>query len=195
MKNVFTLLFCLASLQLVAQEETLFGDLSVVGAFGGPLIEIGSINGEVVADVGGGGALILNNVFFGGYGLGTDFASARIDQIDYDIRFSHGGLWFGVTQNEHKLTHFYSSLRVGWGRARLQRDGETEFRDRLFVLTPEVGVEFNITSFFKVGLTGGYRWVNGINKLPTLENGDFSSPIGTITFRFGGFENDWDWDW
>jgi len=62
-------------------------------------------------------------------------------------------------------------------------------------LTPEAGVEVNVTNFFKLGLTGGYRWVNGINQLPGLENNDFSSPVGTITFRFGGFGDDWDWDW
>ena len=66
----------------------------------------------------------------------------------------------------------------------------------MFAVTPELGIEFNITQWFRIAATGGYRWVNGIEDIPTLGNEDFSSPTGTITFSFGGFaeENDWD-DW
>lgn len=199
MKKILLLVLSLVSLQLSAQQETLFDDLEVLGAFGGPILEIGSINGEIGADVGGGGALILNNLFIGGYGMGTEYPEYSIKDGeaagDYNIQFRHGGLWFGATSRTSKLTHFYSSLKIGWGKTRLRTDGETAFSDRTFVLTPEAGVEVNITSFFKLGLTGGYRWVNGINQLPGLENNDFSSPVGTITFRFGGFGDDWDWDW
>ncbi|MCB9277928.1 MAG: hypothetical protein H6562_03395 [Lewinellaceae bacterium] len=61
-------------------------------------------------------------------------------------------------------------------------------------MTPELGVDINVTSFLKISLTGGYRWVNGVTQLPGLDNADFSSPIGGITFRIGGFGYD-DWDW
>ena len=38
---------------------------------------------------------------------------------------------------------------------------------------------------------GGYRWVNGVTNLPGgLTNDDFNSPVGIITFRIGGFEDD-----
>jgi hypothetical protein len=197
MKKIIPGLLCLTTLSLSAQHETLFSDLSVVGAFGSPLIEIGSINGEVGADVGGGGALILNNFFLGGYGLGTDYPEYEIlngpDQGQYNIKFNHGGLWLGYASPVYKVAHLYSSARIGWGRGRLRQGGETIFSDRLFVLTPEIGVELNLTSFFKLALTGGYRWVNGVSRLPGLGNEDFSSPVGTITFRFGGFGDDWDW--
>ena len=58
--TLLSLLLTLASLALIAQEETLFNNLDVTGAFGGPIIEIGSINGEIGADVGGGGALVMS---------------------------------------------------------------------------------------------------------------------------------------
>lgn len=198
MKKIFTLLFGLLSFSLAAQEETLFDDLEVLGAFGSPILEIGSINGETGSDVGGGGALILNNLFLGGYGMGTDYPEYEIkagaDAGLYNIKFGHGGLWLGYVPNQYKLAHFYSSVKIGWGKARLRQDKETRFTDRVFVLLPEAGIEFNVTSFFKLSLTGGYRWVNGISKLPGLENEDFSSPVGILTFRFGGFGDDWgDW--
>lgn len=200
MKNVILLLFFLYVLKAQAQHETLFDDLNVLGAFGGPILEISSINGEVGADVGGGGALIVNNFFLGGYGMGTDYPETTIGNLDYNIKFRHGGLWLGYTYRDFKVAHLFSSVKIGWGKAQLRRNGDAAFSDRLFALTPELGVELNITSFFKIGLTGGYRWVNGISRLPELENEDFSSPTGIITFRFGGFggwdnDGDWDWDW
>ena len=199
MKLWYTLFICLFATAIWAQdEETLIDDIEIIGAFGGPIVEFGSINGEFGVDVGGGGALLINNFFLGGYGMGTDYPEISIDDVLYDIRFRHGGFWLGYTTNPNRLTHFYSSLRLGWGRAQLRGDGPEVASDRLFAVTPEVGFEINLTRFMRLAITGGYRAVTGVGKLPVLDNGDFSSPIGGLTFRFGGFASDWDdfdWDW
>jgi hypothetical protein len=181
----------LSTLGLRAQHETLFSEFDIMGAFGGPILEIGRINGEIGADVGGGGALIVNNFFLGGYGMGTDYAQMTLQNQNYNIRFKHGGLWLGYTYRDYKLAHLYSSVKIGWGNAQLRRSGETDFSNRIFVMTPEVGLELNLTSWFKLAFSGGYRWVNGVNTLPSLNNSDFSSPVGILTFRFGGFGNTW----
>lgn len=194
MKNILLAFCLLLGIQLSAQHETLFDNVRSIGAFGGPMIEIGSINGEVGSDVGGGGAVILDNVFIGGYGLGSDYPEITIDDELYNIRYKHGGFWLGYTSRTHKVAHLYSSVKIGWGRAQLRQEKETLYTDRMFVMIPQLGVELNLTDFFKIALTGGYRWVNGINRLPSLESADFSSPVGMITFRFGGFDDDWDWD-
>ena len=57
-------------------------------------------------------------------------------------------------------------------------------------MTPELGLEVNLTEWLKMSFTAGYRWVNGVTRLEELNNDDFSSPLGTITFRMGGFESD-----
>lgn len=201
MNKIITLLFCALTFSIQAQQETLFEDLDVIGGFGSPIVEIGSINGEVGADVGGGGAVVLDRLFIGGYGMGTDYPEYEISDGEnagqYNIRFKHGGLWFGYVTDQEKLVHMYSSLKIGWGKSQLRVDKDALFSDRNFVMTPELGVEINLTDFFKLALSGGYRWVNGITKLPGLDNSSFSSPVGIITFRFGGFgdyDNDWDWD-
>ena len=201
-KALLLFLSGITALALPAQHETLFDDFTSFGAFGGPMVEISSINGEVGADVGGGGALVLDDFFIGGYGMGTDQPDITLQQdiggeiqdITYNIRFKHGGLWFGYTPRQYKMGHLYTSLKVGWGKAQLLNQDFDTPRDRIFVLTPEVGAEFNLTNWFKLGFTGGYRWVNGISRLPTLDDSDFSSPTGTITFRFGGFGDGWEWD-
>ncbi len=193
-KKSFTLLFVLCSIALSAQQETLFGNVDVVGGFGGPFIEFGSINCQVGADVGGGGAVVLDEFFIGGYGQCTSYADVMIDEADWNIKFNHGGLWFGYVPRQHKMTHLFSSLKLGWGKASLRRDGESDLKDRVFTLIPELGVEVNLTDFMRLSIAGGYRWVNGISKFSALDNDDFSSPVGILTFRFGGFADDWD-DW
>ncbi|MBK8702768.1 MAG: hypothetical protein IPN33_03560 [Saprospiraceae bacterium] len=196
MKKIITvLLLCFSAVYLSAQEETLFGDLHVVGAFGAPILEVGAINGEIGADVGGGGALVLNNMFIGGYGMGTsypEYVTAAGDERN--IRFKHGGFWLGYTPKPHKVAHLYSSLKIGWGSARLREDGDNIATDRLFALTPELGIEINLTRFVKVSLSGGYRWINGISKLDGLDNESFSSPTGLLTFRIGGWSDSDEWD-
>lgn len=175
-------------------QETLFNNLDVTGAFGSVIIETGSINGEVGADVGGGGALVMSPVFLGGYGMGTTYPVHTITEGpnagEYDVKFGHGGLWLGFVPKSDKLIHFYGSAKVGWGKARLRQDKENLFTDRVFVMTPELGLEVNLTEWLKMSFTAGYRWVNGVTRLEELNNDDFSSPLGTITFRMGGFESD-----
>ena len=177
-------------------QETLFGDVDEndLGGFGSPFIEIGSINGEVGGYVGGGGALVMRGFFLGGYGIGTTFPEIRIDEVRYDIRLKHSGIWLGYAINQDKLLHPYTSMRIGWGKAQLLRSKEADFSDRIFALTPELGLEVNAFHFLKVAFTGAYRWVNGADRLPGLESSDFSSFMGVITFRIGGFGGYDYWD-
>lgn len=193
MKNSLLLLLIGFCCTLSAQHETLLGDVNSISGFGGPLVEIGSINGEVGADVGGGGAIIFDNLFLGGYGLGSSYPEININDELYEIRFKHGGFWLGYVAKPNKVAHLYSSLRIGWGKAQLRQDKDAIFSDRLFTMTPELGVEINLTRFMKLGISGGYRWVNGVN-LDVLDSGDFSSPVGLLTFRFGSFDENWDLD-
>ena len=187
-----SILFLCAGLH--AQHQTLFNNLDVTGAFGSLIIETGQINEEIGADVGGGGAIVMSPLFIGWYGMGTKYPVHTIENGEfagvYDIKFKHHGLWLGLVPKSDKLIHFYGSAKIGWGKTRLRQDKKNILTDRNFVLTPEIGFEVNLTQYMKMTFTGGYRWVNGITRLPGLENDDFSSPIGTITFRFGGFVDD-----
>lgn len=179
---------------LQAQHETLFNNLDVTGAFGSLIIETGEINAEVGADVGGGAALVMSPLFIGWYGMGTKYPTHTIEEGDYagdyNIKFKHHGLWLGFVPRSDKLIHFYGSAKIGWGKTHLRQDRDKILTDRTFVMTPELGFELNLTQYVKMTFTGGYRWVNGISQLPGLTNDDFSSPIGTITFRMGGFIDD-----
>ena len=168
-------------------------------------MEISEINGQTGVSVGGGGALVLNSFFFGGYGIGGKFAQIDIEQKRNYLDFGHGGFWLGYTLRPDKLIHLYSDVKVGWGNARVKefRDDDDEFSiysDPFFTVIPQIGFELNITDFMRLGVTGGYRFVTGIDELPGPITDDmFSSPMGSITIRFGGFDDSWhddddDWD-
>ena len=200
MRQLLLLMMLFGSLQLASAQRhsgTLFGHYDVTGAFGSPLVEIDQVAGINGTNTGGGGALVLERIFFGGYGMGGTYDNVDVlinEQMErYDVRIKHGGLWFGYTPGSHKVIHPYSSLKVGWGSGRLQREGSDTIKDRIFVLQPELGIELNITDFFRIAGTANYRMVSGITDLANLTNDDFRGFSAGITFRIGGFD-EFDWD-
>ena len=107
----------------------------------------------------------------------------------------HGGLWAGYDIQAHKLVHLTTSFKIGWGNVRLYRSN-TSFYDeaqsvrneRFMMMTPEVGVEVNITRFMKIALNGGYQLgvYDGIEE----DNGskiNLSGQYASLTFKFGWF--------
>ena len=172
-----------------AQEETLFGKAKLTGAFGGPFLEYGEILGQRGSMVGGGGALQFKNFFVGGYGIGTHYPESG----PYVVNVRHGGLWLGYTIPSHKLFHLYASLRAGSGAVRFKFDRSDNRRDAIFTdriqaLTPELGVEVNVSDFLRIAITGGYRLIGGVDRLPAgFSNEDFSGWTGGMTFRIGAF--------
>lgn len=195
MKSVlsfFVFFFTLSLLSLNAQEDrTLFDEDSDGGAFGAVFIEMSSINGEFGTDVGGGGAAIFNSFFLGGYGQGTKFPSfTDATGNDYELQFNHGGLWLGYSALSEKIIHPYASLKLGWGRVRLnpEDEGLDRISDRHFTLVPELGAELNLTDSLHIVFSAAYRIVNGLDELPAgLDEADFNNIMGKITFRIGSF--------
>ncbi len=202
MKNTIVICFLLATATLFAQkDETIFSDVNRIGAWGAPIFEYTNLDTDVETTGGGGGALVLNDFYLGGYGMGkTEFSKIlSVDNRRDNLNFKHGGFWIGYTPLQSKVVHPYASVRLGWGKARFNSTDLTsnerlnELKDNIFVTTPEIGLELNVFSFFRVAATASYRWVNGIDDLPTYTDKDLSSFGGTLTLRFGGFGSD-DWD-
>lgn len=207
MKRLQLIIFLFASFNLVAQDETIFGDVNRIGGFGGPIFEFSNFgsNSNSNTAVGGGGALILDDFYVGGYGIGgIDFSQNNFSNVTLDIQkleFGHGGMWFGYTPLQEKAIHPYASAKIGWGEVRYEYDidpdpdniDKEEFEDRIFAITPEVGVEFNVFHFFRIAATATYRWVDGVDTTNGFQDKDFSKFGATLTLRFGGFGNYW-WD-
>lgn len=186
------------TIALGAQTQTLFNKTRVVGGFGAPIVEIG-FDKNYNTSVGGGGGLLINSFFLGGYGMGSlDFEEllnedGSIESID----LAHGGIWLGFSVPTHKLIHFYASTRIGWGAIDIRtRNSVFDDLDQVFVMTPEAGIELNVTRWFKLAGTVGYRYLDGVNQNSPFSNDDFKGTFAGITLRFGGFGSHWhnnDW--
>jgi hypothetical protein len=200
MKNGILILFTILSMSLIAQDdETLFDDVHRVGGWGGPLFEYTNLDTDVDVTSGGGGALILDDFYLGGYGMGKTEFSRTDGNKKEDVNFKHGGFWIGYTPLQRKVVHPYGSVRFGWGKTRYEsKDLPTnekldEIKDNIFVMNPELGIEVNVFSFFRIAATASYRLVNGVDDIPNYSDDDFSGFGATLTLRFGGFGS-WDWD-
>lgn len=188
-------LLILTALSAQAQEEdepqVLFSEIDQVSGFGGPLFQFGSINGETTFYTGGGGAVLLNRRFWlGGYGMGMTSKASFINPADvrFDVDFGHGGFWLGYIFAPNKVVHLNLQTMIGWGGASYQntRTGFDTDEDGVFVLTPQLEVELNLTNWMRVGVGGGYQIVSGLD-LPDMKSDFLDTPMGMLSFKFGWF--------
>ncbi len=205
----------LCSSTLLSQEEKemeylLSGpDRPSFSGFGGPFVDFSAVEGDFAVFVGGGGALLIGQTFYiGGYGEGLATGHYRYDLSevthidDPKISLGHGGFWLGYINNSFKAIHPAASLKLGWGRISVYDDyydydpQNYVANDGIFVLIPQLEVEMNLTSWFKLNVGAGYRWMSGMDKQyqdlhgdmqDYYKSSDYSSPVGTISLLFGGF--------
>ncbi len=182
---VLTMAVCLS---LSAQHETIFGNGRISGGFGGPMVEMGLREGFGTS-FGGGGGIVFGNIFLGAYGLGAVDLKEVLENDEIDrLELAHGGLWLGLTYPSWKAIHLYGGARIGWGGVNisLTNPRRSDF-DQIFVATPEMGAELNLTRWFRIAGTAGYRWVTGSASNASYKDSDFSGPVATVAFRFGWF--------
>ena len=214
---LFMILACLLMgvARIQAQEEDsiqfLLSENVKLSGFGAPFVEFSSITDEFAVCVGGGGALMINrSLFAGAYFEGivtrhymdelAEFANLERPQVS----FEHGGIWLGYVYKHQKAIHGGLSMKLGWGSIDL--DGEeiydnpledSDHNDRIFVIQPQLEVEFNLTQWFKINVGAGYRFITGNdatylddqgNHIKYYSTNDFNSPVGTITFIFTGHD-------
>jgi hypothetical protein len=149
------------------------------------------------ASAGGGGGLVINNVFIGAYGLGSLNFDQLLETGDVEtLDIGHGGLWLGFTIGPQSLIHLYGSGRIGWGAVNVSlRDNNIRYNelDKIFAATPEIGLELNIARWFRVAGTIGYRYVDGVSESRGYTNDDFSGAVAAVTVRLGWFGNRRGW--
>ena len=186
-----SLLFISMTMTVYSQQETLFSRAHVVGGFGGPIMEWG-LNNNLSSSVGGGGGIVIDQFFFGGYGLGSVDLEQLIEEGTVDnIQLGHGGFWLGYSLGSFNVLHAYASGKIGWGAIDLDvRTPNVRYSDldKVFVTTPEVGLELNLTRWFRVAGAVGYRWVHGIEENnPAIGVEELDGAVISLTLRFGWF--------
>jgi hypothetical protein len=188
----------------MADDETLFGSVQSSGGYGGPTVALTTLNGEPVAVVGGQGGWILNRRFVIGGALrgvapqpdvglqnGSGAETAQ-------LQLGYMGLLVEYIGAPSELLHYGAELVVGGGGAQLLREEQfqagvsvsNERFERSTVFVTELGAraELNVTNFFRIGLSGGYRLVAGADlEKADVSNEDLSAPYGQLSLRFGSF--------
>lgn len=196
LKSVIILLFLFISPLLFAQEETLLGKGKIShGGFGGPVVKFTSINKHFGVLVGGQGGWIINHTFViggGGYGLVNNVKTTNMFLGDSQLlNFGYGGVELHYINSSDKLVHYTVSLLIGGGGIGYRYpnnwdwDWDTHTKS-FFVMEPTFRVMLNVTSFFRIGLGGGYRLVSGAD-LDDLKDSEISGPSAEIVFKFGKF--------
>lgn len=199
---ILALLVVLAARAFSQDEETLLTGQLTHGGFGGPVVKFTRLSDEFGVLVGGRGGWIINHCFIiggGGYGLvnsipGPDGIPLMVEPV---LTMGYGGFEMEYLRHSGKLIHSTVQLLIGGGGVGYHelRDEDWNFDndvngnpnwDSYFIIEPGIGLELNVTSFFRIDAGASYRFVSGVEK-NGLTNGEIGGPSAVLTFKFGKF--------
>lgn len=196
---ILALLFILASTaptfgQESPSDETLVRDLESSGGYGALTVAVTPIDGEARTIVGGQGGWILNRHFvIGGAGRGlAEPPNKRFNDRSAELQMGYGGLLLEYIGAPSELVHYGVGTVIGGGSAQLTpedfdpQDDDSFDETALFVTEGGARLELNVTTYFRIGVTGGYRLVSG-SDLQGVSDPDLSGPYGELSLRFGSF--------
>ena len=201
--RLMILMVIVAPCILCAQEqETLFSGDIEHGGYGCFVAKGSPVRGQMQLFLGGYGGWFINHTFMiglGGYGMSSKLSAAdnvpKIQNRTLDVEMGYGGFMAEYTMNSNKIIHFSGQLLLGAGAATYSwnsqfTDDATDFQeapvDSFFTAEFGANVEFNIASFFRMGVGGSYRFATGLD-IVGLTDKDISGPAANITLKFGKF--------
>lgn len=167
-----------------------FEDVRISGQ-GGPFMQFTVVDGKFAHMMGGGGAILVGDFFFGGYGLGLT-NQILVDREQYNagdrLTISHGGFWLGYSLFGDRAIHVSFSSLIGWGQLGIRGENypETLYPSGIFVVSPTLELELNLTQFFRLGMGASYNIYSFVD-LPGYTSSDLSAPGGFLSFKFGWF--------
>jgi hypothetical protein len=204
MSRLIVLLMLLVPVFVLAgEEETLVRGPIQSGGYGGPVLKIGPILDDTGVFVGGVGGWVINSTFVlggGGFGLVNNVpapVSIRTtedfipDGDDWVLNFGYGGVFLEYIVRSKKMMHTSVHTLIGGGGVGYRRKNWDENADELgtesfFVLEPGANVMVNVTSFFRIGVGGTYRFITGVDS-DWIEDADLRGASAQIVFKFGSF--------
>lgn len=192
-KYAIIIAFVLLITPLMAQEETLVGEGFHSGGYGGPVWKAGWVNGKLGMFSGGRGGWIINHTIAlggGGYSLIMDveYDGASIGGKPLYLNLQYGGFMIEYIHHSDRLMHWTVDLLLGSGGVKLREHDPTEAIDSegFFIAEPGFNLDFNIATWFRIGLGVSYRLVFGVD-MEGVEDADISGPSGGIFLKFGRF--------
>ena len=108
----------------------------------------------------------------------------------------YGGIVVGGTILGKEVVHISLPVTLGAGNLDVSDDdffdqglGDTQFtveNSTFFVVEPAAQLEFNITSYLRIGAGVSYRWVTGL-ELTNISDQDMTDFTGVLSVRVGRF--------
>ena len=142
------------------------------------------------------GAFIIEGFAIGtGLFVNADYKKRKIKDKNRDVFMGYTGLLFEYNFLRKKIVNFSVGTLVGIGTAgyfksgNYDDDNDTEHRyvgTRFFVLEPELVLYINVTRFFRLGLGGSYRYINGLKQY-NLTDDSYAGFAGSLILQFGWF--------
>jgi len=178
-----TFILMLTSLSLFAQrEETIIGSRGwgLSGIWGGYNHQYTTFDKKNIYDRGGyftfefGKTLLVG---WSNYGLEGNIA-VQSENRPFNMKWNTLNLGYNIAS--YKAIHPIVRMDIGSGKARLDGYGD----DQVFVIQPAAGIEVNVFRWLRLGLEGGYRFVNDVSLGP-LTVQDLSAPFGQLSLKFG----------
>ncbi len=203
-KVIFTLSISIISLNLFGQDKaemkTIFSRSSEIRGFGAFDLKVTEFKEDKALFIGGHGGVILNKHFIfggGGYGLSTSNTfDVEGSNEELELFGGYGGIVLGYIIAPTEIIHVSFPVLIGAGGVEVAEEGteivngERSVLDRsaFFVVEPNVEIEINMTRFMRLGIGGGYRFIQGTDlDVGDVSNEDLSSWTAGISFKFGKF--------
>ncbi len=144
-----------------------------------------------------GGVIVNNKYVIGGGGFvliyPTDRSKYRgiYSEEEQHVDFGYGGILLEYYFFPGRLYRVSAGFLIGAGGLGFSiededRDADDSLGDSYFVIEPEIKAFINVTSFFRLGASVSYRFINGIDN-PNFFDESFSGPSFSVIFAFGVF--------
>jgi hypothetical protein len=124
------------------------------------------------------------------------------DYTDGEIDMLQAGGLLAYIHKPDRLIHWGVAGAAGLGLISLYatdpatQNREFLYDDRVYLIVPKFLVEMNITEWFKVNASAGYRFVGMVNgvytnqaqeTIPTFTKSDYTKPELSVSLLFGNF--------
>ena len=178
--------------QQSSDMKTLFSENARISAFGNIVVGVLPFNKSYAGYIGGDGALVINDFYFGAYGSrNVEFKTVHSENeyyADKKLGFSQGGISTGYSFRSKQILQFSVGGQVGWGHLSLRDNIENKIlsRDRVNVLMPAVQIKLNLTSFIQLCAGTSYQFLFGVD-FPEMDDKNFRGLCGSLSIRFGWF--------
>jgi hypothetical protein len=209
--------FCNSAILVIAQNKSdryhEFGSVKRwhLKGYIGPLVALSSVEGSFSVDLGATGGFIINNDFFAGiYGQKLVNNPSRTDlttigyptYTDGEVDMIHSGGVLGYINKPGNAIHWGLCGSAGVGILSLTAKDpvtlkrEKIYGDRVYIVIPRLFTEMNLTKWFKVNVSAGYRFLGKVNgkyinqdheEIMVFDKAEYTKPEFSVSLLFGAF--------